>query len=332
MNQFKALRFHRLGMPAEVLQLEDVLSTEPGEGEVRIQVHAFALNRADWLYANGWHYSQPELPARIGSECAGIVVATGHGVDPGLLGKSVCTVPFDNCRYGVQGEFADVPVRYLAPWPKVLTAEQAAAIWMQYLTAYFALLSIARIGPGDHVLVAAGSSSAGLAAIQLAKHAGATVLATSRSLAKASSIKKAGADHVLSTGGDTDLAPEINALTAGQGIRAVYDPIGGDFMQRYSGALASKADIFLYGLLSGEPTKMDLVPLVRAHAIVRPYSMFNHVCEPTELAAAIDYISKAIDDGVRPIIDKVFDWPDALSAYRHMDSHSQVGKIVVKVC
>ena len=96
MNQFKALRFHRLGMPAEVLQLEDVLSTEPGEGEVRIQVHAFALNRADWLYANGWHYSQPELPARIGSECAGIVVATGHGVDPGLLGKSVCTVPFDN--------------------------------------------------------------------------------------------------------------------------------------------------------------------------------------------------------------------------------------------
>ncbi|MBS0611809.1 MAG: zinc-dependent alcohol dehydrogenase family protein [Proteobacteria bacterium] len=319
-----------VGSPVAVLKIVDTLRPLPGPGEVGIRVHAFALNRADWLYAHGWHYTAPVIPSRIGSECAGVVEALGLGVGSVQVGDRVCTIPFDTARHGVQGDYAVVPARYLAPWPEGLSAIQAAATWMQYLTAYYALVEIAAVGPKDHVLMPAASSSAGLGAVQLASLTGARVIGTTRSQAKVTPIIAAGAAQVIVVDDHTDLAGQIMQATGGRGVRVVYDPIAGPFMRRYLGALAPHARIFIYGLLSGAPTELDIVPLVRSAAVVHPYSLFNHVRDQAELKRGVDHVLDAVQrQGLRPMIGRVFPFSQTLDAYRELDRDSHFGKIVV---
>jgi NADPH:quinone reductase-like Zn-dependent oxidoreductase len=326
---FRAVMFHRLGNPPEVLALEDVPFRPLGHDEVRIKVSAFALNRADWLFCRGEHYSLPRLPSRIGSECAGTVVDVGQRVNRSLVGRRICTVPFHNADYGVQGEYATVPQAYLAPWPDGVPATQAAALWMQYLTAYFPLIAIADVGPSDFVLVPAASSSAGLAAIQLARLRGARVIATSRTSCKAREVEAAGADIVMTLDDEEPIATRINRFTDERGVRIVFDPVAGPFLNDYVNALADNAVIFIYGLLSGDRTELDIVRLVRRAATIHPYSMFNHVRHPEQLEPAIAFVERAVLQGLRPIIDSVFALDDVMSAYERLDGHLQVGKIVV---
>src|SRR5262249_4580988 len=158
-------------------------------------------------------------------------------------------------NYGVQGEFAIVPAAYVAPWPKDLTAIQATSVWMQYLTAYFALVEVSRVGPAGSVLVAAASSSAGIGAIHVAKALGARVVATTRSARKVPVIASAGADMTLVIDDSTQLSDRLLEATDGRGVNVVFDPVAGPFMRRYLGGLAMHARVFLYGLLSGAPTE-----------------------------------------------------------------------------
>lgn len=331
MDSFRAVRFGRLGNPVDVLAIDEIAVMPPDADEVVIRVDAFALNRADWLYCRGEHYSLPALPSRIGSECAGTVVAVGAAVGPALLGQRVCTVPFHSSTHGVQGELATVPAAYVAPWPEDLDAVEAASLWMQYLTAYFPLVEIAAVGPSDHVLIPAASSSAGLAAIQVAKLCGARVIATSRTSAKAAVIRDAGADAVVALDGAESLVDAIARMTDGRGVRVVFDPVAGPFMADYLDALADDARIFIYGLLSGATTELDIVRLVRRAAIVHPYSVFNHVRHPAELRRGIAFVEKAVRAGLRPRIDSAYGFDEVLAAYRRLDSHEQAGKIVVRL-
>lgn len=330
METARVVRFKRIGGP-EVLSIEDIEKPEPGPGEVRLEVCAFALNRADCLFIRGQHYSQASLPSRIGSEAAGIVDAIGEGVSEFEPGDKVCTIPFHNDKYGVQGEFAVYPARYVAPWPERLSAVQACSVWMQYLTAYFALLEVGKAGTGDFVLIPAASSSAGLGAIQLVTDVGATAIATTRTDEKKQFILQAGAGHVVVTERE-DLARRIDEITDGAGVRLVYDPIGGSFLKSYVDALARHATIFLYGLLSGEPTVVEIVPMVRKAAVLHPYSMFNHVSDPVQLARGKNYIQERLGDGrLTPLVDRVFDFEQVVEAYQYMESNQQKGKIVVRV-
>jgi NADPH:quinone reductase len=322
----------QIGSPAEVLRLVEVPVPQPGPGEVRLRVNAFALNRADWLYARGWHYTSPLIPSRIGSECSGVVDAVGAGVTNIAPGDHVATVPFDTSNYGVHGEFAIVPAAYVAPWPEDLTAIQATSVWMQYLTAYFALVEVSGVGPSDSILVTAASSSAGLGAIQVAKVLGARVIATTRTASKVPVISSAGADITLVVGDGIQLSDRVLEATDGRGVNVVYDPVAGPFMRQYLGALAMNAHIFLYGLLSGAPTELDIVPLVRRAAIVHPYSMFNHVCDPEQLRRGIDFVLEALE-GRRliPAIGRVYSYSQTLDAYRALDTDDYYGKIVVDI-
>lgn len=319
-----------VGAPAEVLRLVQVPVPEPGPHEVRIRVNAFALNRADWLYARGWHYTAPTIPSRIGSECAGVVEAVGTEVTHFTKGDRVATVPFDTSNYGVHGQFAIVPAAYVAPWPDNLTAVQATSVWMQYLTAYFAFVEIADVGPTDSVLITAASSSAGLGAIQLAKGLGARVIATTRTASKASVISAAGADTTLVLDGASQLAETVLNATDGRGVNVVYDPVAGPFMSQYVNALAMNARVFLYGLLSGAPTQLDIVALVRRAAVVYPYSMFNHVRDPAQLRRGIEFVINGLKNrSLVPSIGRVYPYSKTLEAYRALDSDNYYGKIVV---
>ena len=165
----KIVRFYELGGP-DKLKLEEAPKQEPKENEVRLRVQATGLNRAELVYMAGHYFEQPKLPSRIGYEAAGIVEAVGPGVDKNLVGKKVATVPgYSMNQYGVLGEEAVVPAAVLGEYPDKMSPAEGAAIWMQYLTAWGALVHYGKVTAGDFALLPAASSSVGLAAIQIVR-------------------------------------------------------------------------------------------------------------------------------------------------------------------
>lgn len=331
----KIIQVSRLGGP-EHLTFEEVEVVEPGPGEVRFKVHAFALNRADQQYIKGGHYNELKLPSRLGSEASGIVDAVGSGVDNFRAGDRVTSVPFFSSefqRHGVHGEIATIPAQYLTPWPRGLSAAESCSVWMQYLTAYFALAKVGEVEPGKTVLLAAAASSAGVGAIQVAKALGAKVVATTRQETKRNFLEQTGADHVVVTTSGENFAESLREFTGGKGVDMVFDPIAGRFVNDYVDGLNWGARVLIYGNLSesGE-FSVPIIPLIRSKGSVHPYSMFNHVMIPEELREGIDFVMSRIGDGsLRPVIDRVFDFKDTISAYEYMLGNSQCGKIVVAV-
>ncbi len=201
----KIVRFHVTGGP-EVLQIEDLPLAQPGEGEVRLTVEAIGLNRAEVMFRQGRYLDAPELPSRLGYEAAGIVDVVGPGASDVHVGDRVSTIPaFSMGEHGVYGESAIVPSYAVAHYPDNLSPAEGAAIWMQYLTAFGALIDIGRLKEGDVVVITAASSSVGLAAIQITKAAGALAIATTRGVDKKQFLLDAGAGGArLESGGWND--------------------------------------------------------------------------------------------------------------------------------
>src|SRR5262249_39104087 len=164
-------------------------------------------------------------PARLGYEAAGTVAAVGPGVQGFKVGDAVSTIPnFSLNAYGLYGEGANAPVHALTHHPASLSSAEAAAVWMQYLTAYGALIDLGQLTKGDKVLIPAASSSVGLAAIQIANRVGAVPVALTRGQAKRQALLDAGAAHVIVTDAQ-DLVKEVLGITGGQGARVVFDPV-----------------------------------------------------------------------------------------------------------
>ena len=164
----RVVRFHEVGGP-EVLKIEEIEVPPPAKGEVQIRIHALGLNRAEAMFRSGQYLEEPKLPARLGYEAAGTVAAIGTGVQGFKIGDAVSTIPsFSLNAYGLYGDLANVPVHAVTHYPASLSWAEAAAVWMQYLTAYGALIDIAGLKSGETVLIPAASSSVGLAAIQIA--------------------------------------------------------------------------------------------------------------------------------------------------------------------
>ncbi len=181
----RAVRFHQTGGP-EVLKIDTVEIPPPGPGEVRIAVKALGLNRAESMFRRGQYLEDPILPARLGYEAAGTIESVGPNVSGFRPGDAVSTVPsFSQNKYGVYGDLVNVPAAAVVKHPSNLSWSEAAAIWMQYLTAYGAIIDIAKLAAGDTLLIPAASSSVGVAAIQIANLVGATPLALTRTSASA---------------------------------------------------------------------------------------------------------------------------------------------------
>src|SRR5512143_1826401 len=201
----RIVRFHQTGGP-DVLRIEEVPPSPPGEGEVRIAVKAIGLNRADCLFRQGMYLEAPSLPSRLGYEAAGTVEAVGPGVTGFKVGDRVNTLPdFSMGKYGVYGDSVVVPSRAVSSFPGNLSFEEGASIWVAYLTSYGALVEHGRLRKGLHVLITAASSSVGYSAIQVVRAAGGISITTTRKPEKAETLRQAGADHVIVTGKE-DLA------------------------------------------------------------------------------------------------------------------------------
>ena len=323
----RAIRFDRFGGP-EVLRFEEIADSRPGAGEVSLKVDAVGLNRAESMYYHGLYMEKPELPSGLGYEAVGTVTAVGTGVDESLLGHRFGTIPgYSMQRYPVLAEKAVVPASVLAAVPASLSAAQGAAVWMQYCTAYGALVPFGKVSQGDFAVITAASSSVGLAAIQIVKAEGGTSIAATRTAAKKEKLLALGADHVVVTEED-NLVTRVAQITGGKGARIVFDPIGGDGVNALAQATANGGTLFLYGMLSGQPTPFPMAAFGRRIAMYG-YT-FNELRDTPQWDVMKRYIYDHLADGsFQPQIARSFPFTQAVEAYRYLESNQQIGKVVI---
>ena len=274
----------------------------------------------------------PKLPGRLGYEAAGTVEAIGEGVTGFAIGDKVSTIPaFSMNQYSVYGEQAIVPAAATVKHPDNLSWEHAAAIWMQYVTAYGGLIDVARLVPGDAVIITAASSSVGLASIQIANAAGAISIAATRTSAKREALLGYGAQHVITTE-DQDLAEEVKRITGGNGARVTFDPVAGEGVETLAQAAARGGIIILYGALAHSATPFPLFAALRKGLTLRGYTLFEVVRNPQRMAAGKQYVLDGLASGkLKPIIAKTFPFEKIVDAHRFMESNEQIGKIIVIV-
>ena len=329
----KIVRFHALGS-ADVLQLDDLALAEPGEGEVRIKVEAIGLNRAEVAFREGKYLEVPtKLPSTLGYEAAGVIDAIGAGVTGFQIGERISTIPaFSMTQYGVYGESAVVPAYAVARYPEKLSASEGAAIWMQYITAYGALVEYGQVKAQDFVLITAASSSVGYAAIQITKAAGAVAIATTRGAAKKQMLLDNGADYVIVTN-EEDMTATVMEITSGHGADLIFDPVAGSFLETLANAAAPGATIFEYGALSPDATTpFPLFPALQKGLKVQGYTLFEITSNPEKLERGKQYIYNGLDSGtLKPILDRTFSLENIVEAHRYMESNQQSGKIIVTV-
>lgn len=325
----KAVRFEKLGGP-EVLKIEDVPLREPGPGEVRLKVAAVGLNRAESMYFHGHYLEQAQLPSGLGYEVAGTVEAVGPDGDQSWVGRRFATIPgYSMNKYPSLAEQAVVPVDVLVEVPEGQSMEEAATVWMQYGTAYGPLLIDSKVGKGDFVIITAASSSVGLAAIQIVKAQGGTSIATTRTSAKKAELLELGADFVIATE-EEDLPARVKEITGGKGARVVFDPVGGDYINVLGQATANGGQIFLYGMLSGQPTPFPMTTFARG--VTMRGTSISEVKAPQYSEEMKRYISDGVAKGtLKPKIAKTFAFADTVKAYEYLESNQQVGKIVITV-
>jgi NADPH:quinone reductase len=327
----RVVRFHRLGGP-EVLQFDEVDLGAPGPGEVRMRVRVLGLNRAESMFRRGIYPEVPVLPAKLGYEAAGEVQAVGEGVTGLVAGDIVSTIPaFSMNQYGVYGEVAIVPAYAVAKHPANLSLPEAASIWMQYLTAYGAVVEYGHLAAGQAVIITAASSCIGVAAIQVANSLGAMPIAATRTAAKRDALLAAGAAHVVVTD-EQDLAVEVMRLTEGKGARLAVDPIGGSGVETLVAALGEDGVLVPYGVMTTEPTPYPLVAALARNLTTHAFTLPFLTRDPVRMERGKQFVLKGIEAGhFKPIIARTFRFEEIVESHRYMESNQHVGKIVVTV-
>jgi NADPH:quinone reductase-like Zn-dependent oxidoreductase len=293
-------------------------------------VHAIGLNRAEIMFRSGQYLVEPRLPSKLGYEASGVVEAVGEGVDRALIGKKFSTVPtFPADKYGVYGEVAIVPAVDIAAYPDNLSFEEGTSIWMQYLTAYGALVHLGKVSAGDFVLITAASSSVGIAAIEIVRAQGASSIAVTRTSKKKGALLDVGADHVI-VSDEEDLPARVASITGGKGARLVFDPVLGKSLEGLAQATSNGGIIFAYGMLAQEPTPFPLGLALSKSLRVWGYVMPALLAQPGVRGPAQEYVFEHLRSGAfKPRIARTFPLSQIVEAHRYMESNEQIGKVVV---
>jgi NADPH:quinone reductase-like Zn-dependent oxidoreductase len=327
----RIVRFHEYGDPS-VLKIEDLDVPPPAADEVQIEVKSIGLNRAEVMFRTHAYLQEAQFPSRLGYEAAGIVKTVGASVTGFKKADVVSLIPpTDIARWGTYGELANVPARNLVKHPENISFEVAAASWMQYVTAWGALIEQAKLSTGDFVIVTAASSSVGIAAFQIAKAVGATIIATTRTRVKRQALIEHGADHVVVTD-EEDLVARVMELTSGVGARVVFDPVGGPSFIPLTESMAHSGILLEYGALSPEPTPFPLFTVLGKSLTLKGYLNGEITNNEAALERAKAFITKGLSSGqLKPVIARTFPLEQIQEATRFLESNAQIGKVVVNV-
>lgn len=340
----KAVRFHQHGGP-EVLRYEDAPTPEPGPGEVLIALRAAALNHVD-LFARAGAIPKMPLPHIGGADGAGLVAANGPGARRFPVGTRVFFDPGlsdGTCDYCVRGEhslcdrweilgehrdgtFAQavvMPEVNLRPIPEGISFEEAAAFPLVFLTARRMVVSKARVAPGETVLILGIGGGVSLAALQIARHAGAQVFVTSGSDEKLARAREFGAD-VLINHQKTDFSREVWTITRKRGVDVVIDNVGAATWAGSVRALAKGGRLVTCGATSGPKPDEDIRRIFQKQVTIYGSTMgTRHDWEELNKMLAAKLL--------RPVIDRTFPLEQAAQAQERMEHAEQFGKLVLTI-
>jgi NADPH2:quinone reductase len=321
---------HQTG-PADVLAIESIPTPEPAKGEVRIRVKAIGLNRAEVNVRAGTYGQPSKFPAQIGLEAAGEIDAIGPEVDDLKVGDKVSVAPaFDTSLYGMYSDSVIAPARAVVKHPPNVTWEEAAATWMSFAAAWLGLVHYARVERGDHVMINAASSSAGLCAIQVVRRSRGIPIALTRTPSKVQALRDAGATHVIVTEQE-DVADAVLKLTDKRGARVIFDAVGGKAFSSLVAAAAPEGIILMYGVLEKEDNTFPAIQAIRRKLVFRGVASTGGIfSDDAQLDALKDYVVSGLCSGeLRPRISRVFPLEKIVDAHRFIESGEQFGKIVV---
>lgn len=335
----RTIRFHKFGS-AEVLKCEEHEVAAPAPGEVQVRVEAIGISWYDVLWRQNLAPSPARLPAGIGHEMAGIVTAVGEGVDDLAVGDKVASFPAESANaYPTYGERILMPRSALTRYPDILTPVQASTHYTPLLIAYFAYVDLARIKPGQSVLITDASHCAGPSFVQLGKALGAKVIAATKESEEREYLLGLGADHVIVTE-EQDLLMQVNKITDSRGVDAVFDGLGGPQMSVLGDVLAPRGSLVLYGLQGGNQTRLPACACFQKNIQFFVHCIGNFTGKP-ELG--IDQDVEAIQRALReinqltadrvllPLDVKVFPFDKFVEAHRYMDDCPCRGRVALEL-
>jgi len=329
----------RKGGP-EVLEVRETSDPTPGPGEVRIRAHACGINFADIMARMGLYPDAPKLPCVVGYEVAGEVDAVGSGVTEFSVGQRVVALT----RFGGYSDTVCVPLHQVAALSDDTSFEAAAALPVQYLTAWLMLVHLGNVREGDRVLVHAAGGGVGQAAVQICRWRGAEVIGTA-SAGKHDRLREMGVAHCIDYRSQ-DFEVEVNRITSGEGVDIALDAVGGKSFKKSYNVLTDMGRLFLFGASSFAPgEKLQILPLIKGMLQMPTFKPFKlmetnkgvlgvnlgHLWHKKRLIQTNlrDVVAKVDDGTFTPVIDATFPFDRAAEAHRYIQDRKNFGKVLL---
>ncbi|WP_027896126.1 zinc-dependent alcohol dehydrogenase family protein [Zestomonas thermotolerans] len=334
----RMIRFHQFG-PAEVLKVEQVELPSPAPGEVLVRSEAIGVSWFDVLWRQNLSNSRARLPAGLGFEVAGEVVAVGSGVEDLVAGDKVASFLGHSINdYPACGDQVLLPRSSLVRYPERLDPRQAAVHYTAFLTAWFAYVELARAQTGETVLLTEGAHGSGPAMLQLGKALGLRVIAATRWAEEREILLALGADKVVLSE-EEDLVGRVAALTDGRGVDIVMDGLGGPQMCLLGDVVAPRGRLILYGLQGGNNTPFPACAAFQKNIQFFVHCLGNFTGKPElgipqdrqALERALQAIDQLTCDGLLSSrVGKVFPLDKVVAAHRYLEGCPKEGRVVLE--
>ena len=324
----KAIRIHQFGPTEDVLQYEDVQTPEPGPEEVLVKVEAASLNRADLGLRRGSYRIAPEdLPLTPGREFAGTVVTVGSKIQYFQKGQRVVAQP----GLGGYAEFALAKADMTRPVPDGVDSVVAAVMPTVFLTAWFALVQDAGLKSSDQVLIQAGGSGVGIAAIQVAKQLGARVITTAGTDDKCKRLHDLGADETINYT-VREFEKEVLRLTGGRGVDVVLEMVGGDVYTKSLEVLAPGGRLVSIGGAAGPGPTADSLPTLSEGRKASRFSITSYLSTQPEAFNQLDtFLGQVRENKLQVVIGRTFPLAETRAAQRYLQGREHFGKVVLTI-
>ena len=334
----RMIRFHQFG-DASVLRLEDVPTPKPEHDEVLVRTQALGVGWRDVLWRQNLAPDQAaQLPAGVGFELAGVVEAVGPGVEDLAPGMAVASFPsFSPNQYPAWGDLVLMPRRALARYPDVLSPAEAAVHYTPYMLAYFALVELAEVQPGQRVLITEAAHCLAPQAVQMAKALGAVVIAATSEGDTRAYLRELGADKVIDTE-EQDLVLEVERFTDGKGVEVVLDQCAGPQMKLLGDVAATRGKLILYGVNGGNDAAFPACAAFKKHLQFFRHCVLDFTGQPelglerdeAAVQRALQRINQMTADRLlKPSIAKSFAFEDFVAANQFMETCPAGGRVVM---
>jgi synaptic vesicle membrane protein VAT-1 len=329
--------------PPEILIVKEAPDPHPAVGELRIRVEANGVNFADIMGRLGLYPDLPRMPVVPGYEVAGRVDAAGAGVDAGWIGRDV----FASTRFGGYADVVCAPQAQVFPRPSNMSAQEGASIPVNYLTAWQLIVVMGGLKAGETVLIHSAGGGVGIAATQIAKHIGATVIGTA-SAGKHEELRALGVDHLIDYRTE-DFEERARQITGGRGVELILDAVGGDSLKKGYRLLAPTGRLGIFGASSAATGKARGYLGMASMLVNTPWVQFNPLSlmnankgvfgvnlghlwgEFDRMRGWMDQLMGLWENGViKPRIARVFSFDEAPAAHHFIQDRKNIGKVLLK--